>query len=81
MRKPDAHSDLLAKLTAFEAANQVKRGPTCTACRLPRPLRDLMVAGRQRGSTFRAISAVIAAEGHKASGYVLARHLRDGHEG
>lgn len=79
MRKPDAHSDLLAKLTAFESANPMKRGPVCTACRLPEKAQAFILAARERGSTFRSISAVLAGEGLKATEWTLGRHMRDKH--
>lgn len=73
-------SDLMAKLKAFEAEHG-RPGPTCQCCALPEKLRDFIVEGRKVGSSYRAIAAIVIAEGHKVSAFTVGRHLREHAQG
>jgi hypothetical protein len=78
MRKQSGHADLLEKLKAFEEANPLRRGPLCTVCALPEKYRSF-IADSRKGTTLRALAAVINSEGQKVTHYCIGRHLRDGH--
>lgn len=67
---------LLEKLKAFAAENETRKGPMCSACALPDPVRESLAAAREARYTFPQIAAVLAKDGHRVAAGTISRHLR-----
>ncbi len=74
-----AHSDLLAKLKAFEAAHPKINGPRCAVCLLPDSFRRFVSEAKAKKSTSYGTigTAVLSSEGEPVTHKSVANHVRE----
>lgn len=65
------------KLSAYLAANPIRRGPVCTVCVLPEDMQEALAAEHSRGTPATMLSRFLRSEGVQVSGNTLARHFRE----